>query len=114
MKESLGSKLDRDTKAIEGRQAQQDELVVQNFTVAQNQFQGHKKYTQDQILLLTDQMAVMQARIEDIGLKVITFTSTVENMKKMGAGIPEGGIDGNQRQIIAVGSGGGYGMEDGN
>jgi len=38
VKEAIGSKVERDIKTMESRQAQQDSLVTQNFSVASEQF----------------------------------------------------------------------------
>jgi len=47
MQEALFSKLERDIKTIENRQAQADSFTNQNFMLASDQFQSHKKYAMD-------------------------------------------------------------------
>ena len=61
MRESLFSKLERDLSNIASKQEQQDRVNNQNFQVAAEQFQSHRRYTGDQFTNLTDQVAVLQA-----------------------------------------------------
>ena len=90
MRESLFSKLDRDIKTILGKQSASDNLNNQNLQVASEQFLSHKRYTGEQFTNMTDQIAVLQAKIDDQNMKVATYMRTVDNLKSARVSVPEG------------------------
>ena len=79
--ESLNTKLDREVKNVLTKQNSTENQQNQNFQIASDQFQTYKKYSTNQLTQLSELVAQIDHRQNEVQLKVNAFMRTVDQIK---------------------------------